>query len=127
MIIMIQPDAEREPEIVRAVMELAGRYPGISAKPYQFTGSKHSFTEVHLIGSTAAVPTEVFEAVPGVMRVVRVSTKYRLIGRHDPLHGTVGFTYNGVRFDDSGVHVFAGLCAVDTPEHVNAMMAALAA
>jgi 3-deoxy-7-phosphoheptulonate synthase len=125
MIIMIQPDAERESDIVRTVTELASRYPGITARPYQFTGSKHSFTEVHLIGSTAAVPTEPFEALPGVLRVVRVSTKYRLIGRHDAFE-TTGFTYNGVRFDDHQVHVFAGLCAVDTREHVEAMMRALA-
>jgi 3-deoxy-7-phosphoheptulonate synthase len=61
-----------------------------------------------------------------VRRVVRVSAKYRVIGRHDPAHGTVGFEHNGVRVGDGEVHVFAGLCAVDTREHVEAMMDALA-
>jgi 3-deoxy-7-phosphoheptulonate synthase len=73
------------------------------------------------------VPVEPFEAIAGVLRVVRVSTKYRLIGRHDGGTASVGFTYNGVRFDDASVNVFAGLCAVDSRESVDAMLAALAA
>src|SRR5262249_15807807 len=38
------------------------------------------------------------------------------IGRHDHLDA-VGFEYNGVSFSQENLHVFAGLCAVDTPEH----------
>jgi len=61
-----------------------------------------------------------------VLRVVRVSTSYRLIGRHDDSLETVGFEYNGVLLDDSRVTLIAGLCAVDTRQHVDEMMAALA-
>jgi 3-deoxy-7-phosphoheptulonate synthase len=125
MIIMIQPDSADREAIVRSIVELAQRYSGISARPYDFTGAKHSFTEVHLVGQTGAVPIEPFEALPGVLRVVRVSSRYRLIGRHDHQVETVGFTYNGVRFDDRAVHVFAGLCAVDIREHVEEMLASL--
>lgn len=124
MIIVIQPDSSPEGELVRAVTEVAGRYPGITAKAYHYKGTSHSLTEVHLIGSTGAVPTEAFETLRGVVRVIRVSEKFRLIGRHNALE-TEGFTYNGVRFDERQVHVFAGLCAVDTREHVEATMAAL--
>ena len=124
---MIEPDSPRRLETVGRVTELAARYPGIVAKVYDFTGTRHTFTEVHLIGGTAAVPVEPFEAIAGVLRVVRVSTKYRLIGRHDTTTGAVGFSYNGVRFDDTTVNVFAGLCAVDSRESVEAMLAALAA
>jgi 3-deoxy-7-phosphoheptulonate synthase len=125
MIIMLQPDTADRDEAVQAIVQVAERYPGISARAFHFKGAKHEFTEVHLIGSTATVPIEAFEGLRGVMRVVRVSTKYRLIGRHDPRSEIVGFTYNGVRFDEKTVHVFAGLCAVDTKEHVEQMMAAL--
>lgn len=127
MIIMLQPDALDRSGVIRSVVQLAARYPGITARPYDFTGSKHSFTEVHLIGSTTSIPVEPFEALPGVLRVVRVSTRYRLIGRHDDRTEVAGFTYNGVRFDDRQVHVVAGLCAVDTRAHVEEMMAALRA
>src|SRR3989304_1490640 len=35
------------------------------------------------------------------------------------------FEYNGVRFGQDTMHVCAGLCAVDTPEHVEIMMKTL--
>jgi 3-deoxy-7-phosphoheptulonate synthase len=127
MIIVLEPDLSDRRAAVEAIAAVAARYPGVAVRPYEFAGERHSFTEVHLIGSTAAVPTEAFEDVPGVRQVVRVSAKYRLIGRHDPNHATAGFEYNGVRIDDRRVHIFAGLCAVDTRAHVDAMMAALAA
>jgi 3-deoxy-7-phosphoheptulonate synthase len=108
-----------------AVIALARRYEGVTPKTYTFQGTTETITEVHLIGSTLLVPTEPFEAYPGVRRVVRVSQKYRLIGRHSGVTA-VGFEYEGVRFDESSVLVFAGLCAVDTRANVDAMMGALA-
>ncbi|MBZ5590320.1 MAG: 3-deoxy-7-phosphoheptulonate synthase [Acidobacteriia bacterium] len=126
MIIILEPDLEDQRTVIAAVRTVAGRYPGVTVKPYEFKGTTHRFGEVHLIGPTAAVPTAPFEGLPGVRQVVRVSAKYRLIGRHDPAHETVGFEHNGVRIDDRTVHVFAGLCAVDTPAHVDEMMAGLA-
>ncbi|HUK14020.1 MAG TPA: hypothetical protein VLW17_12025 [Thermoanaerobaculaceae bacterium] len=126
MIIILEPDLETQKATVQAIHAAAARYPGVTVRPYEFKGTTHQFTEVHLVGSTAAIPTAAFEGLPGVRQVVRVSAKYRLIGRHDPNHETVGFEHNGVRIDDRSLHLFAGLCAVDTLEHVEAMMAALA-
>ena len=126
MIVILEPDLTDPRAVIDAVRAAAARYPGVAVKPYEFEGTTHRFGEVHLIGSTAAVPTAPFEQLPGVRQVVRVSAKYRLIGRHDGGRETVGFEHNGVRVDDRNVHVFAGLCAVDTPAHVDAMMAALA-
>ncbi len=126
MIVILEPDLTDQRAVIAAVRAAAARFPGVTVKPYEFEGTTHRFGEVHLIGPTAAVPTAPFEQLPGVRQVVRVSAKYRLIGRHDPAHETVGFEHNGVRIDDRTVHVFAGLCAVDTPAHVDEMMAALA-
>ncbi len=126
MIIMLEPDRPDLEELVARVSEIAAAYPGVTARPYEFAGTSHRFTEVHLIGETKTVPTEAFSELPGVLRVVRVSTKYRLIGRSDPKTPTHGFEYNGVRFDDQHLTICAGLCAVDTREHVDQMMAALA-
>ncbi|MDC3986259.1 3-deoxy-7-phosphoheptulonate synthase [Polyangium jinanense] len=123
MIVTLEPDAPESR--AEAVIRLAARYPGVSVQKFVFRGESISITEVHLIGSTRAVPTEPFESLPGVRKVVRVSRKYRLIGRHHPDAETHGFEYNGVHFDEKRVHVFAGLCAVDTREHVGQMMAAL--
>jgi 3-deoxy-7-phosphoheptulonate synthase len=111
------------PEVAQ-VLERAARYPGISTAVYEMQGQSRGLVEVHLIGPTAAVPTETFAECLGVERVFRVSQKYRLLGRHEGKSEPMGFTYNGVRFDQESCHVFAGLCAVDTREHVELMMAA---
>jgi 3-deoxy-7-phosphoheptulonate synthase len=123
MIITLEPDAPST--VADAVVRLAERHPGVSARRYEFRGATTTVVEIHLLGPTRTIPTEPFEAIAGVRKVVRVSVKYRLIGRPHPSAETPGFEYNGVHFDDRRVHVFAGLCAVDTPEHVESMMAAL--
>jgi len=63
--------------------------------------------------------------LPGVERAVRVSEEYRIIGRHRERERSFSWTYNGVLFSQDNLNVFAGLCAVDTPEHVELMMKAL--
>jgi 3-deoxy-7-phosphoheptulonate synthase len=112
---------------VAAAEQLAARYSGITPRRYVYTGIDHTITELHLIGHTANIPAAAFEALPGVARVVRVSARYRLVGRHDPRERSFGFSYNGVTFDDSAVGIFAGLCAVDTPEYTDRTFAALRA
>jgi 3-deoxy-7-phosphoheptulonate synthase len=125
MIITLEPDALESH--ATSVVRLAERYPGVTARKHEFRGASTSIIEIHLIGPTRSVPTEPFESLAGVRKVVRVSAKYRLIGRHHPGSETPGFEYNGVRFDERRVLLFAGLCAVDTREHVEQMMAAVQA
>lgn len=126
MIIVLKSDLETPSEAIQAVVSMAARYEGVTARPYTYAGQKHTVTEVHLIGSTGAVPTEPFEALPDVLRVVRVSARYRLIGRHDTEARAFDFEYNGVSFGEETLKLFAGLCAVDTRDHVDRMMGALA-
>jgi len=125
MIVVIRPDAPDPEATVLAVTQLAARFDDIQVRPYTFSGTQDAFTEIHLIGPAAAVPAEPFEAIPGVLRVVRVSTRYRIIGSHGERSETAGFEYNDVRFDNLTLNVFAGLCAVDAPAHVEATMSAL--
>jgi 3-deoxy-7-phosphoheptulonate synthase len=56
---------------------------------------------------------------------VRVSEEYRVIGRHKDDHRATFFEYQGVRFGQDTLNVFAGLCAVDEPEHVEIVLRAL--
>jgi 3-deoxy-7-phosphoheptulonate synthase len=65
------------------------------------------------------------KSLPCVERVVRVSEEYRVLGRHKDDNRPTHFEYNGVRFGQDNLNVFAGLCAVDTPEHVELMLKAL--
>ncbi|MCP3103358.1 3-deoxy-7-phosphoheptulonate synthase [Myxococcus sp. K15C18031901] len=124
MIVMLEPDSPES--VVAAVLQVASQYKGVTPRPHVMEGAEYTVTEVYLLGPTAQVPTEAFEQIPGVRQVVRVSQKYRVIGRHKGQKATTGFEYNGVTFDERSVQLFAGLCAVDTRENVESMMAALA-
>jgi len=123
MVITLEPGASTA--VITAVERVASRFPGIAPRTHEFQGIGQRLVEVHLVGHTAEVPVEPFEAIPGVHRVVRVSRRYRLIGRHHGEPERIGFEYNGLRFDDRTIHLMAGVCAVDTPEHLDEMMAAL--
>ena len=120
MIVTLKANAPLE--AVNFVVEQARRFEGVQPRVYRFEGQGGSVAEVHLIGDTQKVPDRLFADLPGVRRVVRVSHKYRVIGRHGRGDAEVGFEYNGVRFDESEVVLCAGLCAVDTPEHVELVM-----
>ena len=123
MIVTLKSNAP--PEAIEFVVEQALRFAGVSPRVHRFTGAAGEVVEVHLVGDTQKVPERVFADLPAVRRVVRVSQKYRVIGRHGVGDAEVGFEYNGVRFDESSVVLCAGLCAVDTPENVERTMRAL--
>ncbi len=125
MIILLEPDSGEE--VLAAVVKHASNYPGIQTRRHVIRGVEHTVSEVYLLGDTKGIPTEGFEQIPGVRRVVRVAAKYRIIGRHGVAAESVGFEYNGVRFDERQVHLFAGLCAVDTLQNVESMSRALQA
>lgn len=125
MIVILKPDTPKDSEAVRQVLAIAGRYEGVTSRLHVVEGATRSLIEVYLIGSTVTVPTEPFEELDCVERVVRVSEKYRIIGRHKGQVEAVGFQYQGLTFDQDSLHVLPGLCAVDTPQHAEQMFAAL--
>ena len=88
-------------------------------------GVDHRLTEIYLLGNTKALAKDFMRSLPCVKRVVRVQEAYRVLGRHGQEDFPHQFEYNGVTFNQKSLHVFAGLCAVDTPEHVELMMKAL--
>jgi len=123
MVITLEPNAPAT--LIGMVERIASRYPGITPRTHTFEGEGQELTEIHLLGHTHEVPTEPFSQLPGVLKVVRVSLKYRVIGRHADDDSAAGFEFNGLRFDDRTMHLVAGPCAVDTPEHIEEMFAAL--
>ncbi|MDH3227711.1 MAG: 3-deoxy-7-phosphoheptulonate synthase, partial [Thermoleophilia bacterium] len=126
MIVILKPDLTTGDPNGRAVLEFLEAKPGITPKLHQIAGAQQILTEIYLVGDTSTLDRDEIESLPGVERVVRVSRDYAMLGRHSGDTRDAGFTYNGVRFDQDSLHVFAGLCAVDTPEHVEQMMRALA-
>ena len=125
MIVVMKADMRADsPELARLIA-LAQSFPGISTEVHRIEGAQRSLTEVYLLGPTHALPTAPFEEFDGVEKVVRITQKYRFIGRHDSGLEPVGFEYNGVRIGQEALVLFPGLCAVDTREHVAATFAAL--
>jgi 3-deoxy-7-phosphoheptulonate synthase len=127
MIIVLKPDVPADaPELARLVA-LARSFPGITTEVHRIEGKTRSLTEVYLLGPTHTVPTRPFEELEVVEKVVRITQKYRFIGRHDAGLESVGFEHNGVHIGQDNLTLFPGLCAVDTREHVDQTFAALAA
>ncbi|ROR32671.1 3-deoxy-7-phosphoheptulonate synthase [Inmirania thermothiophila] len=126
MILILEPNTDHAGPAFRALMEHLAALPGIEARVHDVVGAQQVLTEIYLIGDTHALDAEEMASLPCVERVIRVSEAYRILGRHRDAARIHGFEYNGVRFDQDGLQVFPGLCAVDTREHVEQMMRALA-
>jgi 3-deoxy-7-phosphoheptulonate synthase len=103
---------------------LAG-LPGIQIRVHTERGAEQSLTEIYLIGNTKSLNLADMQSLPCVERVVRVSEEYRILGRHKDDQRPTHFDYNGVRFGQDTLNVFAGLCAVDNREHVEIMLKAV--
>src|SRR5580658_6551688 len=105
MIIILQPDVAPDGPEVKDILAIAAGYSGVTGKVYTFKGQTHTLVEVHLIGETKLVPQEAFADRRGVVRVVRVSERYRLIGRHAGQVEVLGFDYRGEHFGQDTFHV----------------------
>jgi 3-deoxy-7-phosphoheptulonate synthase len=126
MIVILHPDNSLETPEGKAVMAYLSGRSGITPRTHSITGTGRTLTEIYVIGDVATLDQAEIESLAGVEKVVRVSRDYRVIGRHAGDVRDAGFSYNGVRFDQQSLHVFAGLCAVDNQANVETMMRALA-
>ena len=125
MILILEQNVAAGAGAYEQLMERLTRLPGIEVRVHCEKGAEQALTEVYLIGNTAALSVEDMRQLPGVGHVVRVSEEYRVVGRHRNDDRPTHFDYKGVRFGQDTLHVFAGLCAVDTRESVERMMRAL--
>jgi 3-deoxy-7-phosphoheptulonate synthase len=125
MILILTPNIKPDSNVYQQLIAHLSRFPDIQLRVHREQGVEQMLTEIHLIGNTSAIPTEDVRDLPGVERVVRVSEEYRLLGRHRDDQRPSHFNYQGLRFGQDTLHVFAGLCAVDTAQHVELMMKAL--
>ncbi|MDO8412463.1 MAG: 3-deoxy-7-phosphoheptulonate synthase [Gallionellaceae bacterium] len=111
-------------EYQQLITHLAG-LPEIQTRVHTEQGAEKTLTEIYLIGNTMALDIKDMQSLPCVERVVRVSEEYRILGRHKDDPRPAYFEYNGVRFGQDTLNVFAGLCAVDNAQHVELMLKAL--
>lgn len=125
MILVLSPNIETDSNSYQQLMAYLVRLPDIQLRVHREVGAEQSITEVYLIGNTSTIAIEDMKALPAVERVVRVSEEYRVLGRHRGDDRPSHFEYQGLRFGQDTLHVFAGLCAVDTKEFVELTMKAL--
>jgi 3-deoxy-7-phosphoheptulonate synthase len=125
MILILNPNIAPESETYKRLMEHLSRLHDIRLRVHREQGSQRTVTEIYLIGDTASIPLDDVKNLPGVEHAVRVSEQYRVLGRHRDDHRPSHFEYQGVRFGQDTLNVFAGLCAVDNPQHVEMTMRAL--
>jgi 3-deoxy-7-phosphoheptulonate synthase len=121
VIIVLKADVKTESPDVRSLVEFAESYPGVHTELHQIQGATRTLSELYLLGSTGVIPTEPFKEFACVERVVRITEKFRSIGRHGGALEAVGFDYNGIHMSQDTFHLFPGLCAVDTRENLEAM------
>ncbi|MFH0879802.1 MAG: 3-deoxy-7-phosphoheptulonate synthase [Lentisphaerota bacterium] len=125
MILILKPNTELESAEYQLLSKTLKAIRNVTVHVHQEVGTQVVLTELYLIGDTSPLIMEDMQRLPCVDRVIRVSEAYRVLGRHKDDNRPTSFDYNGVRFGQDTLHVFAGLCAVDTPEHVEIMMKAL--
>jgi 3-deoxy-7-phosphoheptulonate synthase len=127
MIVILQPNLDKQSTEYQQLMHYLSNLPNIRVRVHDEYGAQQVLTELYLIGDTSSLSSEDIQSLAGVERVVRVSQEYRILGRHKDAGRSSQFEYNGVLFSQDNLNIFAGLCAVDTREHVEQMMRALQA
>ena len=125
MIIILHPDTNKEEPAFIKLMDYLSKLPNIEFSMHDVVGTQQTLTEIYLLGDTINLDMDTIESFEAVEKAVRVSREYRILGRHKGDERCSYFDYNGVRFGQDNLQVFAGLCAVDTPEHVELMLKAL--
>ncbi len=125
MILILAPNTDKNSAEYRKLMDYLSHLPNIQARVHQEVGTLQTLTEIYLVGDTLTLDEADMAALPCIERVVRVSEEYRVLGRHKGDNRSTSFEYNGLHFGQDTLHVFAGLCAVDNPAHVEEMMKAL--
>lgn len=125
MIVILNPTLRKDSPEFQKIMDYLTNLPKVQVRLHQEVGTQQTLTEIYLIGDTASLSMDEIASIPGVENVVRVSEEYRVLGRHLGDTRPAHFEYNGVTFSQDNLHIFAGLCAVSNPQHVEAMMKAL--
>lgn len=114
----MKPDVDPSGPEAQKLLDFLSQFEDIQTRSSGIKGAHRVVNEIYLIGPTHHIPSEVIERMPGVEKVVRVSSKYRQIGRHGGQVDDVGFVYNTVEFTQQNFNCFIGPCAVDTPDNV---------
>ncbi len=125
MLLILHPNTKDSDASYKETITFLEALPGITHRVHKVQGQQQQLTEIYLIGDTHTLEKDQIETLPAVERVVRIADEYRVLGRHKDAGLVTGFSYNGIDFTQDSFHLFAGLCAVDNPQHVEEMLRVL--
>jgi 3-deoxy-7-phosphoheptulonate synthase len=125
MILLLKPNIDPSTREYQRIVEHLKTLPNVEFRIHNVQGKAQLLTEIYLLGNTSALSLDEMKSFPGVDHAVRISEEYRILGRHKGDTRPSEFSYRGVRFGQDNLNIFAGLCAVDSRESVEAMMQAL--
>ena len=127
MIVILKPSIDERSAEYEYTLKALQSIPRIELQIHTVKGIQETLIEIYLLGDTDHISKDNIEALPGVSRVIRISDDYKILGRNTAHHNGFSFEYNGVLFSQDNLNVFAGLCAIDTPENVESTMRTLQA
>ena len=116
---LIVMDIGARPEQIAAV---CGEIHALGLKAHPLPGAQR--TAIGITGNLGAVDPARFEAMPGVLRVIRVTAPYKLVSREFHPDDTV-VRVGDVAFGPGRFTVIAGPCAVESSEQLDAIAAAV--
>jgi 3-deoxy-7-phosphoheptulonate synthase len=116
---MLEDATEEQIDAVIEVMEEAG------VNVHRTTGAMQ--TILAAVGPTAGLDLSKFEVLPGVQRVHRISSPYKLAGRAWRPEGTQVEFPNGATIGGKKVAMIAGPCAIENREQIFTTAAAVKA
>jgi 3-deoxy-7-phosphoheptulonate synthase len=122
MLLVLKPDVDQNSQEYLDLIQRLNMLDGITFKTHHIKGAIQELTEIYLLGSTHHLDADEMRNFPLVDQAIKISRPYKVLGRHDLDTRNFGFTYNGIDFNQDTFHLFAGLCAVNTREHTEAMM-----
>ena len=119
IVAMLEDATEEQIDAVIEVMEEAG------VNVHRTTGAMQ--TILAAVGPTAGLDLSKFEVLPGVQRVHRISSPYKLAGRAWRPEGTQVEFPNGATIGGKKVAMIAGPCAIENREQIFTTAAAVKA
>jgi 3-deoxy-7-phosphoheptulonate synthase len=119
IVAMLEDATEEQIDAVIEVMEEAG------VNVHRTTGAMQ--TILAAVGPTAGLDLSKFEVLPGVQRVHRISSPYKLAGRAFRPEGTQVEFPNGATIGGKQVAMIAGPCAIENRDQIFTTAAAVKA
>ena len=110
MVVVMKPSASATE--IKNVIQRAG---AMGAQTQPLCGQDH--TVIALIGDLTRVRRDIFDAMAGVQKTVRIQDPYKLTSRATNPEGAV-IDVGGVRFGGDEVVVMAGPCSVESRDQI---------